>query len=400
MDSYADCIFDDWVAVVPESVSINVNTPILKLAANEELAVNFSTELNELMQEASHIKTLVKSPLPENLLSITEKDDSIWIVRARLCDICDDYNEFKKITNINELQLLRTKVDTIEEMIDECCTISTWSTFEVDFVQEIYQAMRSLQQQTVTIQNNISTVLKGIEKWGENPFYDRKDKDPRSLLDLEDRPNILKARRMECEGSRRQLTNAIEKNKQLFQVDFNDEGSSELFQDYLKYIDYSVLGSLKLAVYQNLLFLRHEMFRNGIEPLIEIRAMAKNGEVAFSPSLEQPLDMLSEKSETFIGKIEMVINDICSMAETIPRVRADKEKTSFMIELREDEDIQDVKHEVRMAVLKGISDVRSYVKRFDKYKFLWTSDREKILNHMNQEPKIDEFRENVRPHST
>lgn len=400
MDSYADCIFDDWVAVVPESVSINVNTPILKLAANEELAVNFSTELNELMQEASHIKTLVKSPLPENLLSITEKDDSIWIVRARLCDICDDYNEFKKITNINELQLLRTKVDTIEEMIDECCTISTWSTFEVDFVQEIYQAMRSLQQQTVTIQNNISSVLKGIEKWGENPFYDRKDKDPRSLLDLEDRPNILKARRMECEGSRRQLTNAIEKNKQLFQVDFSDEGSSELFQDYLKYIDYSVLGSLKLAVYQNLLFLRHEMFRNGIEPLIEIRAMAKNGEVAFSPSLEQPLDMLSEKSETFIGKIEMVINDICSMAETIPRVRADKEKTSFMIELREDEDIQDVKHEVRMAVLKGISDVRSYVKRFDKYKFLWTSDREKILNHMNQEPKIDEFRENVRPHST
>lgn len=400
MDSYADCIFDDWVAVVPESVSINVNTPILKLAANEELAVNFSTELNELMQEASHIKTLVKSPLPENLLSITEKDDSIWIVRARLCDICDDYNEFKKITNINELQLLRTKVDTIEEMIDECCTISTWSTFEVDFVQEIYQAMRSLQQQTVTIQNNISSVLKGIEKWGENPFYDRKDKDPRSLLDLEDRPNILKARRMECEGSRRQLTNAIEKNKQLFQVDFNDEGSSELFQDYLKYIDYSVLGSLKLAVYQNLLFLRHEMFRNGIEPLIEIRAMAKNGEVAFSPSLEQPLDMLSEKSETFIGKIEMVINDICSMADTIPRVRADKEKTSFMIELREDEDIQDVKHEVRMAVLKGISDVRSYVKRFDKYKFLWTSDREKILNHMNQEPKIDEFRENVRPHST
>lgn len=393
LDSFADSVFDDWVSIVPGAVEGNVKKFILD-TKDSVLLVNYSPDLNELMEEAKQMTILGKKTLPTSLQELALKSDSMWSARARLCDLCEDYNEFKRTTNTFELQLLTDKVVYVEEGIKQCCTVYTWDTFDIAVIVTLFESIHTLHGQTQEIQNNIANVLRGIEKWGQEPFYNRKDKNPKELLDLPNRQEILRGRKMECEKSRRQLANAIDKNKQLFEV-FEETGrTADLFVDYLNFVDGEVLNSLKWAVYQNLLFLQHEMQRPGTEPLFEVKVLVKDRTIAFSPSLEDPLDMLSQKSESFIYIIEMILGDICSMADAIPRVAKDAE-ISFMTELREDEDIGDVKHEVRMCVLKVIKDMTEFVRRFDKYTFLYTNNQESIIGHA-QEPKIDEFRENVR----
>lgn len=391
LESFAECIFDEWLALVPGLVTENVAKSVVTAVNPGELRVNYTGALSELMEEARQMNLLGKT-LPNSLQHLADRSESLWTVRAKLYELCEDYNDLKRTTNEHELKLLNGKLKLIEGVVVQCCVEFTWAEFNIEDIENVHQSMRNLHEQTKEIQTNISTVLKGISKWGETPFYDRKDKNPKELLDLQHRQEILKSRRMECEKSKRQLGNAIEKNRQSFEVEQNSMG--ETFVDYLRFIDGQVLNSLKGVVYENLMSLRREMIKNGTEPLFEIKVLSRDSEMVFSPGLEDPLDRLSEKSETFIGRIEMILDDVLSMAEHIPRVRADKEE-SFMVELRGDEDIQDVKHDIRMSVLKIIKDVQLYVQRFEKYKFLWTADKEAMMSHA-EEPKIDEFRDNVR----
>lgn len=391
LESFAECIFDEWLALVPGLVSENVAKSVFTTANPDQLRVNYTGALNELMEEARQMNLLGKT-LPKTLQHLADRSESLWTVRAKLYELCDDYNDLKRTTNEHELKLLDGKLQLIETIVDQCCVEYTWAEFNMEDIENVHKSMRNLHGQTKEIQMNISTVLKGIDKWGETPFYDRKDRNAKELLDLQHRLEILKSRRMECEKSKRQLGNAIEKNRQSFEVDQNS--MDETFVEYLRFIDGEVLNSLKWVVYQNLMSLRNEMIKNGTEPLFEIKVLSKDSEMVFSPGLEDPLDRLREKSETFIGRIEMIIDDFCSMAELIPRVREDKEE-SFMVELRGDEDIQDVKHDIRMSVLKLIKDVHLYVRKFEKYKFLWTTDKGTMMSHV-EEPKMDEFRENVR----
>lgn len=391
LESFAECIFDEWLALVPGLVTENVAKSVVTAVNPGELRVNYTGALSELMEEARQMNLLGKT-LPNSLQHLADRSESLWTVRAKLYELCEDYNDLKRTTNEHELKLLNGKLKLIEGVVVQCCVEFTWAEFNIEDIENVHQSMRNLHEQTKEIQTNISTVLKGISKWGETPFYDRKDKNPKELIDLQHRQEILKSRRMECEKSKRQLGNAIEKNRQSFEVEQNSMG--ETFVDYLRFIDGQVLNSLKGVVYENLMNLRREMIKNGTEPLFEIKVLSRDSEMVFSPGLEDPLDRLSEKSETFIGRIEMILDDVLSMAEHIPRVRADKEE-SFMVELRGDEDIQDVKHDIRMSVLKIIKDVQLYVQRFEKYKFLWTADKEAMMSHA-EEPKIDEFRDNVR----
>lgn len=401
LDSFADCIFDDWIVLVPALVERHVSQFILMTrAGNDEnrLLVNYSPALNELIEEARQLTLLDRGGknLPECLNEVAGRSEHLWMVRARLQDLCEDYNEFQRSTNNFEVELLSEKVKIIEAGIGQCCTIFTWLSFDSGTVDTLYQRIHSLYTQSKEIQVNIGNILNGIEKWGKEPFYYRKDRNPKELLDLQSRPEILRARKMECEKSRRQLSNAVEKNRQLFEVD-SSENAVALFEAYLNFVDSEVLTSLKWAVYQNLLYLQHEMQRPGVEPLFEVRVMQKDKQIAFSPSLKDPLDMLSEKEESFIYRIEMIIGDVCSVAELIPRVAAKKDSStgSFLLAIAQDEDIGDVKRAIRASVMNVIKELQVYVQRFDKYMFLWTDDKDEIMKHA-EAPKIDESRENVR----
>lgn len=331
---------------------------------------------------------------PKTLTAFIEESESLWSVRSCLYDLCEDYNEFRQSANSYELKLLSETLEYVEEGIVQFCTAYTWENYDKTIIDSLLERVYSLDNLIKEIQSNVFNVIRGIENWGKEPFYYRKDKNPKELLDLQSRPEIVRSRNMECEKSRRQLGNAIEKNRQLFEVGGSDSHKKELFDDYLKFVDSEVLSCVKWAVYQNLLNLNHEMKRPSTEPLFEIRVLERNREIAFSPSLEDPLDMLSQKSESFIYQIEMIIGDICSMADIIPRVAPEK-KMSFLTELREDEDIGDVKREIRMSVIKAIKNIKLYVRKLDKFMFLWTNNQENITNHA-EEPKVNEFRENVR----
>lgn len=394
LDTFAESIYDRWVVMVPVLVEVNVAKCILVRRESEVLSVNYSSELNELLEEAKHMTIQGQEDLPQCLQELSKKSDSLWNVRARLCDLCEDYNEFRKTANSYELLLLADEVQFIEDGIEQCCTVFTWEAFDEAVMVILYDRIHTLHHRTQEIQSNVSTVVQGIEQWGQDPFYSRKDQNPKELLDLQSRQEVLRGRKMSCERSRRQLTNALEKNKQLFLVDEGHPVATDLFDQYLEFVDTEVLNSLKWTVYRNLMYLQQEIQRKGTEPLFEVRVVVKDRVIAFSPSLEDPLDMLSRKTESFIYQMEMIIGDICSMAESIPRVAKGRTR-SFLDELREDDDIGDVKRVIRNCVVKGIEDMQEYVRRFDKYTFLYNNNKESIMGYA-EEPKIDEFRENVR----
>lgn len=391
LDAFGESIYDNWLAVVPQLVDRNVNQCVL-VASGGVVSVNLSSELKELMEEGKQMSLMGKENLPECLQKLMGQSDALWKLYSTLLDLCEDYNEFQRSSNSYELKLLDGEVKFINGGIEKCCSVFTWLTFDDETIVGLYERTRTLLKQIQEIQNTINTILMGIDKWGENPFYCRRDDNPKELLDLQSRTEILRTRKMECEKSKRQLSNAIEKNRQLFKVDGPE--TTALYEDYLGFVDGEVLNSLKWAVHQNLVYLRHEMKRPNAEPLFEVKLLHGDQGLSFSPSLDDPLNMLSKKTESFIYQIERIIGDICSVAENIPRVASGTSR-NFLDELREDDDIVDVKQEIRMCVVEVIEKIKEYVVKFDKYNYLWTDDKEKILNHV-EEPKIDEFRDNVR----
>lgn len=391
--AFSDHIYNKWLEGSEKAAKKSIDRFILERDERNILRVNYSPTLREVMEEAKHLTHLGKEDFPEYLQVVAGRSESLWRVKARLMDLCEDYNQFKQSTNNVELQLLSKTVQYIEDSIEQCCTFFKWYTVEEASVELLFERMRGLCKLIQEIQSNVTTIVRGIEKWGHDPFYNRRDSNPRELLDLQSRHELLRGRKMEFEKVRRQLSNAADKNRHLFGVDEGGAAAEILFEDYLQYVDGEVLSSLKWTVYQNLLTIVREMQRPGTCPLFEVKLVAKDNKREFVPSLEDPLDVLSRKTETFIYTIEMIIGDICGMADIIPRM-AKKPMDDFPVQLSRDDEIVDLKRSIRLAVIRVIKDMKFYAKRFDKYNFLWTKTKDDIMTH-SDEPKLDEFRENV-----
>lgn len=154
----------------------------------------------------------------------------------------------------------------------------------------------------------------------------------------------------------------------------------ELFRDYEKYVD-TVIGECLLdAVNSSTTYLRMEIenrYENNA-PVFEIIMDLQEPHVCFFPNL----DATSKVGFTF--HIERLLEDMYHMMEMLPRCAQDppppdEEPMDFADEIVNKMDIHKQRNDILNKVRFGIQAIRTHVKTFLEYSYLWMWDKQQYL---------------------
>lgn len=150
--------------------------------------------------------------------------------------------------------------------------------------------------------------------------------------------------------------------------------SNEIWQNYIKFVDGIVYGSLLQTVGVSLSYITEQMDpSNHNAPLFESRLELLDPDLVFVPSLD-PND---EKG--FNQMLKTLIDDIIRMSSLIECLRSNDGNTyTEAIELNND--IKEMKQEILEGVERVMVEAAEFCRDFERYSYLWLDDREQCMS--------------------
>ncbi|TMW47086.1 hypothetical protein DOY81_007829 [Sarcophaga bullata] len=300
----------------------------------------------------------------------------------------------------------------------------TWNNFDQNFINRVFQKIEYLHKRLVKAQKNIEEIKNSINSWGKVPLYQRKDQNPKALLETEPRMQILSERVERSLETNTLIDRLLFENAKLFfdiprRYEMNkdvdaEEGEEEeegeggetipkppapppppipqvlldleeaeeededeyitayhrylllqslspderdLFRDYEKYVDTEISNCLLDAVLSSIVYLRMEIenrYENNA-PVFEIMMDLQEPHVCYFPNL----DPISKEFH-----VERLLEDMYHMMEIEPRCAQDPPSPE-----RKPLDF----------VRFGIQAIRTHVKSFLEYSYLWMWDKQQYL---------------------
>lgn len=183
--------------------------------------------------------------------------------------------------------MFQPNVEDIDETLKIALHTLTWKTVDLNYIEMVHRKTEELNDKISKIHDNVNEAISSIKSWGCKPFFERRDKNPKSLLNIEERPDTIRKRSVECMKSTEMIQKAIESNLKLFrdnleektfsekglQVSLPDRGypiedtsdsvQASLYADYRNYVDELVLTEIKSAILKSLHFIKAEMEKRG-----------------------------------------------------------------------------------------------------------------------------------------
>ncbi|XP_059622514.1 dynein beta chain, ciliary-like [Phlebotomus argentipes] len=403
MTALGECIFAEWRDNVSSVVSKGIQKNLL-LRQNDLLSINLDEDLEVVLKEVKHINLIGKADIPKDVLDIYAKQDIIWKSKVKLSLIVVNYNAIRQDTEPCEYKLFKASVEEIDETLKKALESFTWKTLDLEYIEMVYKKTEQLNDKIQKIHDNVREAISSIKTWGCKPFFERRDRNPKSLLNIDEKPDVIKKRSAECLKSTEMIQKAIECNLKLFrdnledktfsekglQVSFSDpedaeedteSSQQELYSEYRNYVDDLVLVEIKSAIMNSLQFIKAEMEKRGTShTILEVHLELQDQEMIFTPDLEE------NSVCGFISRVEEMMDAIISMANFVPRVN--RVKKTYKEIVNEDDEIATVKHEIRTNVLKTIKQAKQEVKMFEKYRFLWVDDKSRFLEKIQKSKTV------------
>lgn len=165
-----------------------------------------------------------------------------------------------------------------------------------------------------------------------------------------------------------------------------------LYRAYEEHLDVLILKEIQNALHVSLSYLKIEM-ENRMEkidaPLFEVKLELQEPDLCYFPAMEGNIN----KSRGFIGILTSMIANILNMTSLIPMIAQPPEYDGiatfeYYLELFnrklflnvEFTEIDDIQMDVMQMARDGIKDALNFLTEFDKYSFLWLTDKKKHLS--------------------
>lgn len=154
---------------------------------------------------------------------------------------------------------------------------------------------------------------------------------------------------------------------------FGMEESSAVWQEYVSFVDDRVYTNMLLTTGVSLGYIVEQMYPlNNLSPLFESRLELLDPSLVFVPSLD-PND-----PDGFNNLLSQLIDDIMKMSFLFKSLKLN-ERENYMDAIAENNDINDMKHEILEGVEKVVEEAAEFCNGFERYSYLWLDERDKCM---------------------
>ncbi|OXB61088.1 hypothetical protein ASZ78_013651 [Callipepla squamata] len=251
--------------------------------------------------------------------------------------------------------------ETLQKFVDNLDLMTGWynKAGVMEFIQEMREILYDLNTRMQKAKLNMENISKLME---------RKDNKDTALLDLDGQASNVPRRYTAIQEASRRIEAMVKENAELFKADT----SSQMWLDYVKYIDTIVLDGLFTLVHKSLELLLTNMDPNAhVAPLFKVCMELCDGVVGFQPSL----DVMDENS--FLKLLQDLLADIYGCAACMPRLL--EGKLSYKTELEEEVELSKMQEDVMSLAADAMAEGLEHCANFEQYAELWLEGPEEFL---------------------
>ncbi|GAB0197572.1 dynein axonemal heavy chain 17 [Grus japonensis] len=332
---YRKTVYEEWVCGAGRDCQFSLEQPlILRDPGSSLLSVNFSKELTTVLREVKYLNFQQQQDIPGSAERLFAQNETFQMFVDNLDLIVGWYNE----AGVTE------------------------------YLREMRDILYDLQSRVQKAKLNMENITQLMEECSAAPLFERKDNKEAALLDLDGKANALTKRYAAIEDAGVKIQEMVEENADLFKAD----KSSQIWLDYVGYIDGIVLDGLFRLVHKSLQLLLTNMAPEAdAAPLFEVCMELCDGRVRYRPSLEMGDD------NNFLELMESLLGNIYASAGCISRLL--EGKLSYKTTLEEQADLSRMREEVVSLVVSAMTEGEEYSAGFEEQAHLWLEDPAEFL---------------------
>ena len=197
------------------------------------------------------------------------------------------------------------------------------------------------------------------------------------MLNLKDREINKQVRYDEMTAAATKITALVKENKELFEVDLDDEVNKKAWTIYLKHIDNIVADSLLQTVAVSLGYILDETdVKKEPKPLFATRLELSQPDIVFQPSLER------EMVNNFFDQAISLVEDIIGMASLVPRISIQKNAgVDYMESVKKHPELKRLRDDYINRLEKVIKKAKEKKDSYLEYSHLWLESRTEHLHY-------------------
>ncbi|KAJ3391292.1 hypothetical protein HDU84_006208 [Entophlyctis sp. JEL0112] len=420
LDGYEKTVYDSWANAIIDESEQNLHKPLL-VRSNELLEVNFDPKVVALLREVKYFASLTVT-VPEAAAAIFAKSETFRKYIYSLEHISGMYNGIRTSTLDVERPLIEGKVLAIDQQIEEALTVLNWNSPTVeDYISSISQSVGNLNSILQLAKNNVMQIQKIMKVWANAPFIERKD--GKKLLNMEEKEAKMNAVYEMVKRDSQTIHNLVKQTGEVLEA----ETSSEIWMNYLIYVDNIVREGFWTAVKTSLDYLAENMDRDRMSgkelgPLLEAKLELDNDALLFTPG------MAEDSRDGLLVIISQLMDDIYEISSLMSRVAPQKlppakksvrrriiedgeegdneeinpeeeekqlrreeiENSTYLGEMNRDEKLANIRQEISNRVAVIMEECTAYKDGYEQYAYLWTENRQDYMRSFLQAGKTEE----------
>lgn len=220
---------------------------------------------------------------------------------------------------------MKEYVEEIDSLIMQGEKELTWNSENLsEYIDKLHNLVDKLQFRVKKAQRNIRIIREMVSQWAKQLFMERKDGKKDALLNIEEKADCCAKKYSQITQDGVEITRLLEENQELFVM--KEESNSKRWLAYVNYVDDIVAYGLLCAVGVSLGYIAEQMDPSNQNcPLFEARLELVDPDIVFVP----PLD--PEYNDSFLSRVESLIDDIIQMAALIPRLAKHLGQENYLV---------------------------------------------------------------------
>ncbi|XP_037954213.1 dynein beta chain, ciliary [Teleopsis dalmanni] len=205
----------DWEASVGASIDEGINETLLKRDEDGRIVVNFTDEL-ELTLKNIKVLRIMEYEIPEGVLEFAARAEEFWEARVKLMRIAEWYNDIYDRAQPDEMALIEAELKIYEALMEPLLETVTWVSFDQRYINRNHRKFGNLHKRLVKAQGNLDEIKRSINSWGKVPLYQRKELNPKFLLETDPQEVIMANRSAEARITQKLIDLLMYENLKLF----------------------------------------------------------------------------------------------------------------------------------------------------------------------------------------
>uniref|UniRef100_A0A8B9NMP8 Dynein axonemal heavy chain 17 n=1 Tax=Accipiter nisus TaxID=211598 RepID=A0A8B9NMP8_9AVES len=369
LQGYRNKVYEEWVHGAGQDCHFSLEQPlIVRDPVSSLLSVNFSKELVAVLREVKYLNFQQQKDIPGNAESLFAQNETFQKFVDNLDLIVGWYNKVKQRLLPVEFPLVAGELEAVDSQLASAEHTLFWHHEGVmEYIREMREILYDLQTRVQKAKLNLENITQLMEECSAAPLFERKDNKEAALLDLDGKASTLTKRYAAIRDTGVKIQEMVEENADLLKAD----KSSQIWLDYVGYVDRIVLDGLFRLVHKSLQLLLTNMAN--MAPLFEVRMELCDGRVRYRPSLEAGDD------NNFLELMESLLSDTYASAACVPRLL--EGMLSYKTTLEEQADLSRMREEVVSLVVSAMAEGEEYSAGFEEQAHLWLEDPEEFLQH-------------------